>query len=62
MPQTINHPYHFHLEAYTHLINFAESDPAARDFIGSLLNENLQNEPNNRATRSKMKSNAIEFN
>jgi hypothetical protein len=30
------------LEAYTHLINFTESDPAASDFLGSLLNENLQ--------------------
>jgi hypothetical protein len=41
-PQTINHPYRFHLEAYKHLINFTESDPAVSDFIGSLLNDNLQ--------------------
>jgi hypothetical protein len=41
-PQTINHPYHFHLESYKHLINFAKSDPAASEFIGSLLNEYLQ--------------------
>jgi hypothetical protein len=41
-PQTINHPYRFHLEAYKHPINFAESDPAVSDFLGSLLNENLQ--------------------
>jgi hypothetical protein len=30
------------LEAYKHLINFAESDMAESDFLGSLLNENLQ--------------------
>jgi hypothetical protein len=24
-PQSTNNPYHFHLEAYKHLINFAES-------------------------------------
>jgi hypothetical protein len=41
-PQTNNRPYHFHLEAYKHLINFTESDPASSDFFGSLLNENLQ--------------------
>jgi hypothetical protein len=37
-PQTIDHPSHFHLEAYKHLINFAESDPTASCFLGSLLN------------------------
>jgi hypothetical protein len=42
IPQTINHPYRFHLEAYTHIINFAESDTVASVFLGSLLNENLQ--------------------
>jgi hypothetical protein len=30
------------LEAYKHLINLAESDLPASDFLGSLLNENLQ--------------------
>jgi hypothetical protein len=37
MSQTINRPYHFHVEAYKHLIKFAESDPAASNFLGSLL-------------------------
>jgi hypothetical protein len=41
-PQSTNNPYLFHLEAYKHLINFAESDPKASSFIGSLLNGNLQ--------------------
>jgi hypothetical protein len=41
-PRTINHSYHFHLEAYKHLINYAESDPTASDFLGSLLDENIQ--------------------
>jgi hypothetical protein len=41
-PQTINHPNCFHLEAYKHLINFMESDPAASDFLVSLLNDNLK--------------------
>jgi hypothetical protein len=41
-PQTINHPYRFHLEAYKHLINITESNPAASDFLGSLLNEKFQ--------------------
>jgi hypothetical protein len=43
MPQSTNNPYRFHLEAYKHLINFAESDPKASCFLGSLLNDNLQN-------------------
>jgi hypothetical protein len=30
------------LEAYKDLINPVESDPAASDFLGSFLNENLQ--------------------
>jgi hypothetical protein len=42
MPKTINHPYRYHLEAYKHLINFDESDPAASRLLGSLLNGNLQ--------------------
>jgi hypothetical protein len=42
MPQSTNNPYRFHLEAYKHLINFAESDPKANCFLGSLLNDNLQ--------------------
>jgi hypothetical protein len=41
-PQSINNPYHFQLEAYTHLLNFDESDPRASSFLGSLLNDNLQ--------------------
>jgi hypothetical protein len=41
-PQTINHPYRFHLEAYKHLTNFAEFNPEASDFLGYWLNENLQ--------------------
>jgi hypothetical protein len=41
-PQSTNNPYSFHLEVYKHLINFAESDPKARCFLGSLLNGNLQ--------------------
>jgi hypothetical protein len=41
-PQIINHPYHYHLEAYTHLIKFLETDPATSHFLGSLLNEKLQ--------------------
>jgi hypothetical protein len=41
-PQNINHPYRYHLEAYKHLINFAETDPAASRFLGSLLNQNIQ--------------------
>jgi hypothetical protein len=41
-PQTINHPCRYPLEAYKHLINFAEIDPSASPFLGSLLNENLQ--------------------
>jgi hypothetical protein len=40
-PQSTNNPYRFHLEAYKHLIKFAESDPKARCFLGSLLNDNL---------------------
>jgi hypothetical protein len=40
--QSTNNPYHFHLEAYKHLINFSESDPKASCFLGSLLNDNLQ--------------------
>jgi hypothetical protein len=42
-PQSTNNPYHFHLEALKHLINFAESDPKASCFLVSLLNDNLQN-------------------
>jgi hypothetical protein len=42
MPKSTNNPYHFHLEAYKHLINLAELDPKASCFLGSLLNENLQ--------------------
>jgi hypothetical protein len=30
------------LEAYKHLINLAESDPAASDFLGPLLIDNIQ--------------------
>jgi hypothetical protein len=41
-PQSTNNPHHFHLEAYKHLINFAESVPRASSFLGVLLNENLQ--------------------
>jgi hypothetical protein len=41
-PQSTNNPYRFHLEAYKHLINFAESDPRASSFLGSSLNDNLQ--------------------
>jgi hypothetical protein len=41
-PKSTNNPYHFHLEAYKHLINFAESDPRASSFLGMLLNDNLQ--------------------
>jgi hypothetical protein len=41
-PQSTNNPYRFHLEAYKHLINFAESDPKASLFLGPLLNDNLQ--------------------
>jgi hypothetical protein len=40
--QSTNNPYRFQLEAYTHLINFAESDPKASCFLGSLWNGNLQ--------------------
>jgi hypothetical protein len=32
--QTINHRYRYHLEAYKHLINFVETDPAASRFLG----------------------------
>jgi hypothetical protein len=42
MPQSTNNPYRFHLETYKHLINFAESDPKASCFLGSLFNDNLQ--------------------
>jgi hypothetical protein len=41
-PQSTDNPYHFYLEAYKHLINFAESDLRAGSFLGSLLNDNLQ--------------------
>jgi hypothetical protein len=41
--QSTNNPYCVHLEAYKHLINFAESDPKVSCFLGSLLNDNLQN-------------------
>jgi hypothetical protein len=41
-PQSTNNPYCFHLEAYKHLINFAQSDPKASCSLGSLLNDNLQ--------------------
>jgi hypothetical protein len=42
-PQSTNNPYRFHLKAYKHLIIFSESDPRASSFLGSLLNDNLQN-------------------
>jgi hypothetical protein len=35
-PQTINHPHRYHLEAYKHLINFAETNPSASRFLRSL--------------------------
>jgi hypothetical protein len=35
-PQTINHPYRYHLEAYKYLVNLVETDPAASCFLGSL--------------------------
>jgi hypothetical protein len=41
-PQTINHPYRYHLEAYKHLINLTVTHPSASRFLGSLLNENLK--------------------
>jgi hypothetical protein len=41
-PKSTNNQYRFHLEAYNHLINFAESDPKVSSFLGSLLNDNLQ--------------------
>jgi hypothetical protein len=41
-PQSTNNPYSFHLEAYTHLVNFSESDPRSSSFLGMLLNDNLQ--------------------
>jgi hypothetical protein len=40
--KSTNNPYRFHLEAYTHLIKFAESDPRDISFLGMLLNDNLQ--------------------
>jgi hypothetical protein len=40
--QSTNNPYRFHLKAYKHLINFAESDPRSSSYLGSLLNVNLQ--------------------
>jgi hypothetical protein len=42
IPQSTNNPYRFHLEAYKHLINFAESDPRASSFLGMLLNDHHQ--------------------
>jgi hypothetical protein len=42
MPHNTNNPHCFHLKAYKHLINFAESDPKASSFLGSLLHDNLQ--------------------
>jgi hypothetical protein len=41
-PKSTSNPYRFHLEAYKHLINSAKSDPKARCFFGSLLNDNIQ--------------------
>jgi hypothetical protein len=32
-PQIINHPYRFHLEAYKRQFDFAESDPAASEWV-----------------------------
>ena len=40
-PQAMHNPYRYHLEAYKHLINFAESGPDASKLLGELLNKNL---------------------
>ena len=37
-----HNPYRFHLESYKQLTNYARCDPKASDFLGSLLQDNLQ--------------------